>query len=320
MLAAAALTIVPAVLFGCTTVTTTTTALPPSITPVASPPDPTPTPLQELLLITDSELAWESDIETWASQRGLKFTVSNSSSASAYLRESKPHVAAVVSAGEALDGGLQQAASEGIPVVMVDVPGVEPGPLLSIVSNARHDQAGFLAGVMTGLASQTGWIGQVTATGGSDEQAYNAGFTQGLAWGCPKCQLISQTASEMTLDRFSANGVDVVFPFPGPDVADVVEALSGRGIPAVWVGENGPLTNMLVGRVVFEDGFAVILALEELMEQGEGRRWRPSIETYSIIPVDINDEHLSPGRQRLLEDAYWAISAGELDIGTEPDA
>jgi hypothetical protein len=121
----------------------------------------------------------------------------------------------------------------------------------------------------------------------------------------------------MTLDRFSANGVEVVFPFPGPDVADVVEALSGRGILAVWVGENGPLTDMLVGRVVFEDGFTVILALEDLMEQGEGRLWRPSIETYSIIPVDINDEHLSPGRQRLLEDAYWAILAGELDIGTD---
>jgi hypothetical protein len=29
---------------------------------------------------------------------------------------------------------------------------------------------------------------------------------------------------------------------------------------------------------------------------------------------------LSVGRQRLLEEAYWAISAGELDIGIEPDA
>jgi hypothetical protein len=96
----------------------------------------------------------------------------------------------------------------------------------------------------------------------------------------------------MTIDRFRANSVDVVFPLPGPNVAVAVEALAGGSIPAVWVGENGPLADMLVGRVVFEEGFTVIL----------------------------NDDHLSVGRQRLLEEAYWAISAGELDIGIEPDA
>ena len=105
-------------------------------------------------------------------------------------------MAAVVSVGEALGGDLQQVAAEGIPIVAVNVPGIEPGASLSTVGNARHDQAGFLAGVMTGLASQTGWIGQVTATGGLDEQAYSAGFTQGLLYGCPKCQMISQTAAE----------------------------------------------------------------------------------------------------------------------------
>jgi basic membrane lipoprotein Med (substrate-binding protein (PBP1-ABC) superfamily) len=272
------------------------------------------------VLITDRELAWENDLETWAIQRGLEFTVSNSSGASAYLRKSQPYVTAVISAGEALDGDLQRAASEGIPVVMVDVPGVEPGPSLSIVGNVRHDQAGFLAGVMTGLASQTGWIGQVTATGGRDEQAYSVGFTQGLLLGCPKCQLISQIASEFAMDRFRANTVDVVFPFPGPATAGVADVLASGELPIVWIGENGPAPNtLLVGRVVFEEGFAVILALEELIATGEGQFWQPSIGTYSILPVDINADLLSPGRQRLLEEAYWAIVSGELDIGTEPD-
>jgi len=319
-LSSAALIVVSAVLLGCATATNTPTEPPASITPEAPLPGPTATPNPELVLITDSDVAWVSDLATWAAQEGLKFTIANPSGASAYLRESQPHLAAVVSAGEALDGSLQQAASEGIPVVIVNVPGMEPGPSLSTVGNARHDQAGFLAGAMTGLASQTGWIGQVTATGGPDEQAYSAGFTQGLLLGCPKCQLISQTASDMTLDRFRANTVDIVYPFPGPAAAGVAEVLASGELPIVWIGENGPAPDtLLVGRVVFEEGFAVILALEELIATGEGQFWQPSIGTYSILPVDINADLLSPGRQRLLEEAYWAIVAGELDIGTEPD-
>jgi basic membrane lipoprotein Med (substrate-binding protein (PBP1-ABC) superfamily) len=228
-------------------------------------------------------------------------------------------VAAVVSVHESLDGELQQAAADGIPIVMVDVPDIDPEPSLSTVGNARHDQAGFLAGVMTGLASQTGWVGQVTATSGPDEQAYSAGFTQGLLWGCPKCQLISQTASDMTMDRFRANSVDVVFIFPGPGAADAAALLASGSIPVVWVGDNAPAAAMLVGNITVEEGFAVVIALEDLIETGEGRFWQPSIQTYSVVPVDINPKFISPGRQRLLEEAFYEIVAGDLDIGTAPD-
>jgi hypothetical protein len=247
----------------------------------------------------------------------MRFTVANPSGASAYLRDSQTNVVAVVSVQEALDGQLQQSAAEGIPIVAINVPGIEPAASLSTVGNARHDQAGFLAGVMTGLASQTGWIGQVTATGDPHEQTYRLGFTQGLLWGCPKCQIISQTASEMTLDRFRANSVDVVFIFPGTAASEAAQVLVEGNLPMVWVGENGPPTKVLVGRLIFEEGSLVILALDVLLSTGEGQAWPLSIETSTLFPVDINDELLSPGRQRLLEEAYGAIAAGELDIGTD---
>jgi hypothetical protein len=269
------------------------------------------------VLVTDSDLAWESDLATWADRAGLRFTVTNPSGASAYLSESQTHVAAVVSAREALGGDLQQVAAQGIPVVAVNVPGIEPAASLSTVGNPRHDQAGFLAGVMTGLASQTGWIGQVSSTDGPDERAYSVGFTQGLLWGCPKCQMISQTASEMTLDRFRANSVDVVFIFPGPAASEAARVLAEGNLPMIWVGENGPPSEVLVGRLIFEEGSLVILALDMLLSTGEGQAWPLSIETSALFPVDINDELLSPGRQRLLEEVYGAIAAGELDIGTD---
>jgi hypothetical protein len=243
------------------------------------------------------------------------------SGAAAVLKEVGPHVKAVVSRREALGGDLQTVAAEGLPVVAVDVSGVSPGPKLSTIGDARHDQAGFLAGVMTGLASQTGWVGQVTDTGGTEEQAYSAGFTQGLLWGCPKCKLISQTAAEMTLDRFRANTVDGVFPIPGPEAARAAELLASSELPIVWVGEHEPVPDtLLVGRLIFEEGPLVLLALEELIATGEGQAWQPSIESNTLVIVDINADLLSIGRQRLLEQAYEAIAAGELDIGTEPGA
>lgn len=268
-------------------------------------------------MISDSEQGWESELATWADRAGLKFTIVTPSGASAYLGEPQTNAVAVVSVEEALGDGLQQAAAEGIPIVAVNVPGIEPAASLSTVGNPRHDQAGFLAGVMTGLASQTGWIGQVTDTGGPDEQAYSVGFTQGLLWGCPKCQLISQTASELTIDRFRANSVEVVFLIPGPAASETAQVLAESNLHMVWIGENGPPSDALVGRWIFEEGSLIILALDVLISTGEGQAWPVSIETSTLFPVDINDELLSPGRQRLLEEAYEAIAAGELDIGTE---
>lgn len=320
-LAAAALAVVSAALFGCATATATSTAaLPPIPSPTATTtPSPSPTPAPELLLITEGEVVWASDLADWAAQRGWVLTRANPSGAVAYLEEARPHVRAIVSQGEALSGDLQLAAEDGIAVVAIDVPGISPMPALSTIGDPRHDQAGFLAGVMTGLASQTGWVGQVTDTGGPDEQAYSGGFAQGLLWGCPKCKLISQTAAEMTLDKFRANTVDAVFLVPGPAAEEASHTLVGGGLPMVWVGQGGPTREALIGRLIFEEGPLVLLALDDLVASGEGKAWRPSIESATLIPVDINDEFLSPGRQRLLEEAYGAIAAGELDIGTDLD-
>ncbi|MDK1046019.1 MAG: hypothetical protein QGM45_10090, partial [Anaerolineales bacterium] len=200
---------------------------------------------------------------------------------------------------------------------LIDFPGVDPGPSLSTIGNGKYDQAGFLAGVMTGLASQSGWVGQVTATGGTDETDYSAGFAQGLLWSCPICELVSQTAADMTPDGFRANSVDVVFPLPGPAADEVTKQLEAAGIPMVWVGAGGPSAEVLIGRVIFEADPLVVPALGALMEGEVGTGWPYSIETRAILIVDINVDLLSPGRQRLLDQAYEAIAAGDLDIGTQ---
>lgn len=319
LLFTAALTVVSSALFGCATATSTA-VLSPILSPTATTaPLPSPTPVPELLLIAEGEVAWASDLREWAAQRGWVLASADPSGAATYLMEAKPHVQAIVSKGEALGGDLELAAGDGIPIIAIDVPGVSPMPFLSTIGDPHHNQAGFLAGVMTGLASQTGWVGRVMGTGGQDEQAYSVGFSQGLLWGCPKCKLIGQTAADMTLDKFRANTVDAVFIIPGPAAEEAADALAGGGFPMVWVGDGGPIVEGLIGRLIFIEGPLVLLALDNLVATGEGQAWRPSIESATLIPVDINDEILSPGRQRLFEEAYGAIAAGELGIGTDPE-
>ena len=107
------------------------------------------------------------------------------------------------------------------------------------------------------------------------------------------------------------------FLFPGPAADEAADVLASGGLPIVWVGEGGPTVEALIGRLIFMEGPLVLLALDDLVATGEGQAWRPSIETATLIPVDINDEFISPGRQRLFEEAYRAIAAGELAIGTD---
>ena len=319
-LPAAALLLAAAALFGCST-PESDTALPgtptSSFTPIPDPtPEPPPPPIPKVLLIAAGPMAWEESLDTWVADRGWDLEVADPATASTRLRESALLVA-VASAQEALGSDLIQAAGEGIAIVLIDFPGVDPRPSLSVIGNGEYDQAGFLAGVMAGLASQTGWVGEVTATGGRNEADYRVGFAQGLVWSCPICQLVSQTAADMNLDGYRVRNVDVVFPFPGPAVDEAAEMLEAGGLPVVWIGPGGPAAEALVGRVIFEADRLVVPALEALLETGEGTAWRYSIETRSILPVDINADLLSPGRQRLLDQAYEAIADGNLDIGTK---
>ena len=308
-------------LLACATPTTEPTASTiPEPTSEPSPvPEASPTPIPHVLFIGSEAVEWEDQVAAWALDRGWHLNVpDNLATASQYLLESGlPKMA--ISIGEGVEGDLEQAASEGLLVVAFEVPGLEVGPTLSVVQKARLDQAGFLAGLMTGLASQTGWIGEVTDTDGRNEAEYRAGFSQGMLLGCPKCQVISQTAEELSLDRFRANTVDAVWIVPGEGADGMMETLTAAGFPLVWIGDEGPPEALTIGRIaVVDETELVFAAMEDLLATGDGKFWQPSIETGAIDIHDINPVLLSPGRQRLLDEAYEAIVAGDLDIGTAP--
>lgn len=240
--------------------------------------------------------------------------------ANAILSETRLDVRAILSFGENFGGRVAQVAGEVAPVVLLEAGEISPGPRLSTVGEpgARHDQAGFLAGVMVGLAGETGWVGLVEETGGPFAAIYKGGFEHGLRYGCPKCRLVSLLASEATADGFRVQGVEVVFVPPGPLAAEVAARLAAGGLWLVWIGDN-PIENaMLAGRVVFAPDDLVLAALESLVAGEPGAAWPYSIENGGILLADVDPEAISPGRQRRLHEAYDAVAAGNLDIGIDP--
>lgn len=279
-----------------------------------------------VVLVAQTEPGWATALQDWSSSQGWQLAHAQDSQAVTTMLGSGADVRAIVGAGEALGEEALTFSQDRIAVVYVGNAGAEPGRWVSTVGEpgARHDQAAFLAGVMTGLASQSLWVGEVTDTGGPREAVYRAGFHQGLRYGCPKCQLVSFSAAEATLDGYRGKGVDVVFPLPGPAASDAAQLLADGGLTLVWVGEHDPALVALAGeavagRVIGAPDVLVIPALKALLASGEGQSWPYSIESRSLILFDISDTSISPGRQRLLVEAYDAIAEGELNIGLDPE-
>jgi len=283
-------------------------------------PGPTATPTPSLLLIAAPEGFAAGELAAWAADHGWGVLTSDPEGASAIVGETRVDLRAIVSFGEHFGGRAAQIAAEVAPVVLVEPAQIEPGPRLSTVGEpgGRHDQAGFLAGVMVGLAGQTGWVGLVEGTGGPLEPVYRAGFEAGVRYGCPKCQLVSLTALEATTDAFRGQGVEVVFVVPGPAADEAGAQLAEGGLWLVWVGDL-PTPNLRVaGQVVFAVDGLIKQALEALQAGQSGAAWPYAVENGGIRLGEVDPEAISPGRQRLLQEAYDAVAAGQLDIGIDP--
>lgn len=208
-----------------------------------------------------------------------------------------------------------------IPGVVVDPVGVEPSQTVSTVGGAgsRDDQAGFMAGVMAGLASRTWVVGLIDEMGGPQDRVLAQGFVQGVRYSCPRCQIVRQTGAEAAAQRLAATLTDVVFVAPGAGYEEVWQKLVGVEVGAVWVGSAPQVIvpQQLVGGVEYEPSALVLSALEALLAGEPGRRWPYSI-VQGGLRLELQGGWLSPGRLRLVEQTWQQLAVGALDTGVDP--
>jgi basic membrane lipoprotein Med (substrate-binding protein (PBP1-ABC) superfamily) len=271
-------------------------------------------PVPSVLLIAEGDPPLAASLRVWAETHSWQLMLAGPQGAEALMSDPQIEVKAVVSLN------VPFTVETVTPVVLVEVDGASPQANVSTVGEpgGRHDEAGFLAGVIVGLTSQTQWVGLVTESGSALEPQLLEGFDQGLRYGCPKCRLVQFPASEASVDGFRAQGVDVVFPVPGPSTAEVAAELGAAGLWIVWIGnppESLPTASM-AGRINLELEPLILAALEALLNGDAGSAWPYAIHNGGLVLAQLNDEAISPGRQRLVWEAYDSVATGELVIGT----
>jgi len=284
--------------------------------PTPSPTQTTaPTPSPNLILIGVDDAALSAALRQWAAGRGWGTMDTGPDELRSLADDPTLAPLAVVSFG--------QPVSSPAPTVLVEVEGATSSDRVSTVGTpgARYDQAGFLGGVLAGLASQTEWVGELYPAGASDDPiqgAYRDGFAQGVLLGCPKCRVVSLSSAEASVDGYRGQGVDIVFVVPSPETQAQAAALAQAGVWVVW---SGPLpealsaaSSGLAGRVSFELQPLLLEALEALAGGAAGQAWPYSIQNGSLVLADLNSAAISPGRQRLLEEAYQAVASGDLAL------
>jgi hypothetical protein len=112
--------------------------------------------------------------------------------------------------------------------------------------------------------------------------------------------------------------VEVIFVIPGPAAAEAAAQLVEGSLWLVWVGELPTPELKVAGQVVFDADGLIQQALDALQVAEAGAAWPYSIENGGIRLGGVDPEAISPGRQRLLQEAYDAVAAGQLDIGIDP--
>jgi hypothetical protein len=112
--------------------------------------------------------------------------------------------------------------------------------------------------------------------------------------------------------------VEVAFVVPGPGAAETAAQLVEGGLWLVWVGDLPTPDLRIVGQVVFAADGLILQALDAMQAGEPGAAWPYSIGNGGIRLGDVDPEAISPGRQRLLQEAYDAVAAGQLDLGIDP--
>lgn len=294
----------------------------PSPSPTRGSPtaNPSPTAQASLIFVSRPGDPLETPLRDWADGQGLA------------LRSLPPEE---LEGGWVSDPGVQAAIGyerDGFPppqalaptwaALVLEADRTLPGGRVHTVGTPgeRRDQAAFLAGTLAGLAARSGWVGLIDSTEGRHAAVDEAGFRAGVRYGCPRCTILRWTPDEITPDALRANAIGVLFALPGPGAEAGLARAEGVDLWVAWL-ETRPTAvpvERLAGGVEFEIFGPLRRGLEAALSGAAGATWPYAAENEGLSLVDPNPEALTPGRARLLEDAWAGLRDGTLAIDSEP--
>lgn len=216
----------------------------------------------------------------------------------------------------------------------VGIPGLPPADnLLSIdPAGARADQQGFLAGYLAAVVTPDWRVGVISAVDSPAGKAQRQGFLNGVLFYCGLCRpayppfvqyplagdLISSASEAEQIaiaDTLIAQGVTTIYVAPGSGSPALLEYLAGQGINLI--GSAPPpagLTEHWIASLSADWLTGVQQAWEQALEgQAVGA---PQL---SLVIDHVNENLLSVGRQRVVEQIRDELAAGWIDTGVNPE-
>ena len=169
-----------------------------------------------------------------------------------------------------------------------------------------YDEAGFLAGIVAGLATRSELIGVVPGAG--EAGGWRTGFEQGVRYSCPKCQL--EDVSDPGRPSFAMDVIGI------PPQAEITPTAPAAAAPWLVVFEEAPAgwSEWVAARVRTAPEALVGPALTRLAAGTAGEAWVFATADGGLA-IEIERRAISPGRERLLREAEARLAAGILVVG-----
>lgn len=221
-----------------------------------------------------------------------------------------------------LDGS--PSAAETMPANLLVIGGLED----------RHDQAGFLAGMAAGFATETQRVAAFTLPTTPEGLKYRNGFVSGVRYACPKCRidLVDLPDSQSALFagdeavKYVALGADVVFAKADEAGGVALFAAADSGAWAIGSGRYPndappPEAARLIASVYVEAEAALAEALRAYLAGQPRSGVEPLSLTNGGLGLTIYpnaDAALSPLDRRDIEAARARLADGSLETGVDP--
>lgn len=218
-----------------------------------------------------------------------------------------------------------------IQFLAIGVPGLITQDNISAIDLNMSTPAyqGFLAGYLAAVVTDEWRVGAIT-TDDADGLAFRQGFLNGVIFFCGLCQptyppfsgyplaeslpqnsppVEWQAAANTLIDR----AVKTVFIAPGAGDTSLMELLARSGLFMIATSPPPPeITDQWVATISIDLTSTLATILPELIAGHGGLTFAPDLEL-----TNINEQVLTPGRQRLIEDIIREIQGGLVDPGVD---
>ena len=201
----------------------------------------------------------------------------------------------------------------------------------------RHDQLGFVAGAMAGLATQGRIVGALTPANSLAGRKYAGGFERGLRLTCGDCDYwpveerdySDPEVGTAACRRLERARIDTLFAAPGPAGEAALRAAARAGLWVIGTERDQSATlfssatsaaaAQILHSPIFRADSALIGVIVALM--GDNLPDEPIPFSYSNGTMGLalsNSAGLTPAEIKIVEDIVERLESGQLGTGIDP--